>query len=33
MHQKGEKPLKEPKPVIPKGRTLYEVGGTPFVVD
>jgi mitogen-activated protein kinase 1/3 len=24
---------KEPKVVIPKGRTLYEVGGTPFVVD
>lgn len=24
---------REPKIHIPKGRTLYEVGGTPFVID
>jgi len=33
MNQKGEKNNKEPKIVIPKGRVLYEVGGTPFVID
>ena len=29
---KGEK-QKEPKAVVPKGRVLFEVGGTPFVID
>jgi mitogen-activated protein kinase 1/3 len=24
---------KEQKPIVPKGRVLYEVGGTPFIVD
>ena len=33
MQQKGEKHQREPKAAIPKGRTLYEVGGTPFVID
>lgn len=33
MNHKGEKSHKEPKTVIPKGRVLYEVGGTPFVID
>ena len=33
MQQKGEKNSKEPKVTIPKGRVLYEVGGTPFVID
>ena len=31
--QKGEKVTKEIKATVPKGRVLYEVGGTPFVVD
>jgi mitogen-activated protein kinase 1/3 len=31
--QKGEKGSKEPKAIVPKGRVVYEVGGTPFVVD
>jgi len=33
MQGKGEKNVKEAKQVIPKGRVLYEVGGTPFVLD
>lgn len=33
MHHKGEKAVKESKVPIPKGRVLYEVGGTPFVID
>lgn len=33
MQQKGEKHHKEPKVPVPKGRVLYEVGGTPFVID
>jgi serine/threonine protein kinase len=32
MQQKGEK-HRDSKMAIPKGRVLYEVGGTPFVVD
>jgi hypothetical protein len=32
MQSKGEKGGKEKVPV-PKGRVLYEVGGTPFVID
>ena len=32
MQSKGEKGGKE-KVAVPKGRTLYEVGGTPFVID
>lgn len=31
--QKAEKNSKEHKQVVPKGRVVYEVGGTPFVVD
>ena len=33
MQQKGEKAAKESKVPVPKGRVLYETGGTPFVVD
>jgi hypothetical protein len=33
MHHKGEKSTKESKVPIPKGRVLFEVGGTPFVID
>lgn len=33
MQPSKEKAPKEPKIVIPKGRALYEVGGTPFVID
>jgi len=31
--QKGEKIVKESKAPVPKGRVVYEVGGTPFVID
>lgn len=33
MQQKGDKHHREGKQAVPKGRVLYEVGGTPFVVD
>lgn len=33
MQGKAEKTGKEGKVGIPKGRVLYEVGGTPFVID
>jgi len=33
MQGKSDKNVKEAKPVVPKGRVLYEVGGTPFVLD
>ena len=33
MHQKPEKPSREVKSAVPRGRVLYEVGGTPFVID
>lgn len=33
MQQRGERPSREPKNSVPKGRVHFEVGGTPFVID
>ena len=33
MQQKGEKNSREGRPAVPRSRVLYEVGGTPFVID